>query len=71
VPVSAAVVLLVALAAPVLLVALALAVSAALPELRPRLHARLPHALREPADLADARAQLERGAPEWAEALRS
>lgn len=68
---TALVALTVALAAPVLLVALALAVSAALPGLRPRLHARPPRALREPADLAAARDAVERGAPEWAAALRS
>ncbi|TNM69849.1 hypothetical protein FHN55_01185 [Streptomyces sp. NP160] len=68
---AAVVALLVALAAPALLLCLALAVSAALPGLRPRLRARSPRELREPADLTAARDELERGAPEWAEALRS
>lgn len=68
---TAVVALVVALVAPALLLALALAVSAALPSLRPRLHARPPQALREPADLSAARAEVERRAPEWAAALRS
>ncbi|MGQ7295427.1 hypothetical protein [Quadrisphaera sp. KR29] len=63
--------LLLALAAPVLLLALAVAVSAALPGLRPRLRVRPPRVLREPADLSGARAEVERAAPEWAAALRS
>lgn len=68
---TALVALTLALAAPAVLVALALAVSAALPGLRPRLHARPPQALREPADLSPARAEVDQRAPEWAAALRS
>lgn len=68
---TAVVVLFLALAAPALLLGLALAVSAALPAHRPRLHARSPQALREPADLSGASAEVEHRAPEWAAALRS
>ncbi|PWJ55422.1 hypothetical protein SAMN06264364_10392 [Quadrisphaera granulorum] len=68
---TAVIALLVALAAPALLLALTLAVAAALPGLRPHLHVRPPRALREPVDLAAARATVEHRAPEWAQALHS
>ena len=64
--------LLLALLAPVALVGLALVVAALRPGLRPRLGARPPQRLREPADLRVALSDDVTGlSPEWAAALRS